>query len=419
VIHAGHGDAFDTILLGTDAVGYEAATYQDSTRGFIATLQYLSGAPAPIPNSIHYIALWDSPTVPNFGHMLFQETPGHSITIQKYDGVNGGGPAAQDGIVQIRIVENDYGLNRFAVYNDGRLRMQSLNATVGDQFNPSPFLELFGARWNGAASVSCSAQLVLNQVSATAGNSELRINIGDSGSETLIAMFTGTGHASGACLDMQTHNVINVGGITFSGAASLDLQGGDITTVDDITFQGSSSLLDLQGGDISNVDDLTFLNSSSVIDMQGGDITAVDDLTFGGSGSVITMNSGTIVGCGGLTMATSVGNLDLQNGTISNSGNITMKAGGANLDLQAGAIQNVTSIDGSSYARMLGFAADGDPGAVASTLMITNATGVGDGAQTNLKAPAQGTGTGPASLDAVGWFKVYDGTNTRWVPMFA
>jgi len=60
----------------------------------------------------------------------------------------------------------------------------------------------------------------------------------------------------------------------------------------------------------------------------------------------------------------------------------------------------------------------GDPGALAGVLGVTNATGLGNGAQTAVTAPLVGTGTGPATPTAVAqWLKVYDGATTRWIPM--
>jgi hypothetical protein len=58
-------------------------------------------------------------------------------------------------------------------------------------------------------------------------------------------------------------------------------------------------------------------------------------------------------------------------------------------------------------------------GSVAGTITITNAKGIGNGAITNLTAPALGTGTGPSSLTVAAWLKVYDGTTVRWIPMFS
>lgn len=55
---------------------------------------------------------------------------------------------------------------------------------------------------------------------------------------------------------------------------------------------------------------------------------------------------------------------------------------------------------------------------VAAMLGLTNAVGIGNGAQTAVTSPAHGTGTGPANAQVVTDFlKVYDGVNVRWIPV--
>jgi hypothetical protein len=62
----------------------------------------------------------------------------------------------------------------------------------------------------------------------------------------------------------------------------------------------------------------------------------------------------------------------------------------------------------------------GDGGARAGYFGLSNTSGIGNGANANIQAPSVGTGTGPANPNlVVKWTKVYDGLNTRWVPLFA
>jgi hypothetical protein len=62
----------------------------------------------------------------------------------------------------------------------------------------------------------------------------------------------------------------------------------------------------------------------------------------------------------------------------------------------------------------------GDGGARAGYFGLSNTSGIGNGANANIQAPAVGTGTGPANPNlVVKWAKVYDGLNARWVPLFA
>jgi hypothetical protein len=62
----------------------------------------------------------------------------------------------------------------------------------------------------------------------------------------------------------------------------------------------------------------------------------------------------------------------------------------------------------------------GDVGAgTALNLTLTNGTGIGNGANTNMQAPLKGTGGGPASAVLVtDWIKIYDGATTKWIPAF-
>jgi hypothetical protein len=62
----------------------------------------------------------------------------------------------------------------------------------------------------------------------------------------------------------------------------------------------------------------------------------------------------------------------------------------------------------------------GDNGSgTASQLMLTNATGIGNGANTNMQSPIVGTGSGPTSAVLVTkWLKIYDGATTKWIPAF-
>ena len=61
-----------------------------------------------------------------------------------------------------------------------------------------------------------------------------------------------------------------------------------------------------------------------------------------------------------------------------------------------------------------------DPGsAPTGALALTPTTGIGNGANGNIQAPAKGTGTGPATPGTVaGFMKVWQGTTAVWVPYF-
>lgn len=78
-----------------------------------------------------------------------------------------------------------------------------------------------------------------------------------------------------------------------------------------------------------------------------------------------------------------------------------------------------TSVDSSGTLHANGgLRSGGDPAGVAGYTTISNALGIGVDAAANLQAPAKGAGTGPASLTAVSWVKVYLGTAAHWLPAF-
>jgi hypothetical protein len=67
-----------------------------------------------------------------------------------------------------------------------------------------------------------------------------------------------------------------------------------------------------------------------------------------------------------------------------------------------------------------GLQVSGDLGAgTAARLTLTNAVGIGNGANTNMQAPLKGTGGGPTTATLVtDWIKIYDGATTKWIPAF-
>ncbi len=76
--------------------------------------------------------------------------------------------------------------------------------------------------------------------------------------------------------------------------------------------------------------------------------------------------------------------------------------------------------DGTRFIFTDAIAINGDSGAgTAGQLHLTNASGIGNGANTNMQAPLKGTGAGPTTATLVtNWIKIYDGTTTKWIPAF-
>jgi hypothetical protein len=214
-------------------------------------------------------------------------------------------------------------MTRWELDNDAVVKAYALLSSAGTPTRDAPSTYQYGSYWNGSASVRYGLRHHVD-VTATTPAANYDLLFGPAGAELVKFRFKsdGTLQMLTGDLDLQSHSIIGVAGLTFAGAASLDLGGGDIVGVDDFTFAaGGGGLLDLQGGDITGVDDLTAAGAGSVWDLQGGglamgggDITGVDDLTFAGATSVIDLQSGTIVACGGITFST--GLLDMQDRTI-------------------------------------------------------------------------------------------------------
>ncbi|MDX1421519.1 MAG: hypothetical protein R3322_00175 [Kiloniellales bacterium] len=263
VIHFGHGDAWDTILFGFGAVGYEAATFVDSTRGFIGTIQRdTMNVPLSLPNSVHFIGLWESTTVPNFaGCMLAQEQVGNAITIQKLSNALGGPPP--DGQEQMRLVENDYARSRYSLFNDGAVRLSPLVTDGVTTERNSPRFSLIGSSWDGAANEDLGA--VLTHVVTASGATpqhDLRFLIGPQFGESVAMLINGPNASSPLSLDLQTHAMLNASLIQMQAGGDIDLQGGDVLNPATITMQAGGDV-DLQGGDLLNVRGEAFLDGSA------------------------------------------------------------------------------------------------------------------------------------------------------------
>jgi hypothetical protein len=258
--HCGAGDAiFVTMFpqggLGgvLESVGYEASTYGNGTRGFIGTVQSNpgTGVPYALPNSSHFIGYWGSHVLPNYGQVYLQESPGHAILIQKLDAF---GQQAQDGNVQIRISENDFSRNRYAVHNNGTIHIASDVASAGTTTVSGPVYHSRGAYWNGAASVDFDGTF-----------------------NVVVDTVAPTGHLQFACGPASAPTIIG----TWSAAKVLNLQAGSIAAVTGITMNAGGGDIDMQGG---NCDNLARVRGAAAADLaigtNGSDIAKV---TSGGA----------------------------------------------------------------------------------------------------------------------------------------
>lgn len=203
VVHFGAGDAIYVAMFSDSAVAFEAATWANGSKGFISTFQADS-----LPNSTLYTALHEWDFVPNYGLFYASEAYARALTIQKRT-------TSPDGNDQIRIVENDFSRNRFSVYNNGVTRLESLPATSGTTTRDAPELQLRGAYWDGGGSVD--RNMLLQHVVSGAAASELRIRIGNTGTEAISVILRPTQ------LDMQENDIVAVNSVQGPAADTLEL----------------------------------------------------------------------------------------------------------------------------------------------------------------------------------------------------
>jgi hypothetical protein len=246
IIHFGAGDAIFCGLFASGAVAFESSSFTDGSKGIISTLQSTSGG-----NSVLLQTLWESTEfgggaghgiAPIRGALVCDQSPALGLTIRKWF-TSGVLNPATDGQRQIRIVENDFARDRFAVFNDGQVRISPLVADAGNTIRNSPAYTLRTAFWTGAASQDVDSQWIAVLLSASAADLQVRL-VMDSVPEYI---FTKT------ALDLQTNNILNVGVI--SGVASnVNFNNNTLNAITSITlFAGAGIGLDMQGRDIVSV----------------------------------------------------------------------------------------------------------------------------------------------------------------------
>src|SRR6185369_9449356 len=142
VVHNGSGDAHYVAQFGTGGcIGYEAASWSNGSTGFLADVQKDG-----LGNTILFNALWQQPTVPNYGLFVATDVPGNALTISKLAG-------ADDGQVQIRITEPSYSYNRYEVFSSGQVNQKATRSNSTVTTNNAPEHRLVATYWNGTANV--------------------------------------------------------------------------------------------------------------------------------------------------------------------------------------------------------------------------------------------------------------------------
>jgi len=279
VTHRGAGDAHYVGHFGVNGLGYESASWADGTTGFLADVQ-IDG----LPNSIMFNALWQQPTVPNYGLFVATDSSGHSLTISKLEGAN-------EGQVQIRITEPNYSSNRYEVYNSGQVSQIGPKSTSESTMNSSPEHRLVATYWDGNQSVDHHV-VFGHQMLSDSPASALYIKVGPYASEQTVCML------SPGQVDLQTSAVIACGGLTMkSGGANVDLQTGSVITCGGITMKAGGANIDLQAGSVVGSGGLSMKAGGGNVDLQGGvvvncnSVQTVSAMTFAANGFTVAQFS--------------------------------------------------------------------------------------------------------------------------------
>jgi len=235
VNHLGSGDAHYVAQFGSGGcIGYEAASWSNGSTGFLADVQKDG-----LGNTILFNALWQQPTVPNYGMFVATDSPGNALTISKLSG-------ADDGQVQIRITEPSYSYNRFEAYSSGQVNQKATRSTSSVVTNNAPEHRLVSTYWNGTQNVERHA-VIGHEMIDTTPNSAMYFRVGPYAAETTIMML------SPGQVDLQTSQIVTCGGITMkAGGANVDMQTGQMITCGGLTMKAGGANVDLQGGVVVN-----------------------------------------------------------------------------------------------------------------------------------------------------------------------
>jgi hypothetical protein len=255
LIHCGHGDGMYVAQFGTGGAGYECASFEDTTKGFISTNQVSGHA-----NVVLFNALWEQPDTPNYGMFYADQAKANALTIRKGTAAIG----ATGGLAQIRLCSNDFSRNFYTVYNSGRMDLSGSSATSGATKKESPELRLRAALWSTGA--SRNVDFVMKHVVATAtggGVTQCRWLLGRSGSEGIVAIL------SSSSLDLQLNSIVNVGSIQCLSNMDLYVDGALEGQLDTPAATAQTSLL------------LRFHNGSGVVSAKRVYVGAASSATAG------------------------------------------------------------------------------------------------------------------------------------------
>lgn len=278
VTHLGAGDAHYVGHFGANGLGYESASWADGTTGFLADVQ-IPG----LSNSIMFNALWEQPTIPNYGMFVATAVPANALTISKYD-------TTHEGNVQIRITEPNYGYDRFEVFNSGQVNQIALHSTSTATLTNAPEHRLVASYWNGSASVEQHA--VIGHAMDSAGSSHMYVKVGPYASEQTVFLL------SPGQVDLQTSQIVTCGGLSMkAGGANVDMQTGSVLTCGGLSMKAGGANIDMQTGSVVTCGGLSMKAGGANVDMQGGvivncnSVQSASGMTVAASGTVVAQFS--------------------------------------------------------------------------------------------------------------------------------
>jgi len=253
VTHLGSGDAHYVAQFGSGGcIGYEAASWSNGSTGFLADVQKDG-----LGNSILFNALWQQPTVPNYGLFVATDVPGNALTISKLAG-------ADDGQVQIRITEPSYSYNRYEVFSSGQVNQKATRSTSTVTTNNAPEHRLVSTYWDGTQNVERHA-VIGHEMFDTSPNSAIYFRVGPYAAEQTVCMM------SPGLFDLQASQIVACGGLTMkAGGANVDMQTGSIITLGGITMKAGGGNIDMQTGSVVTAGGLSMKAGGGNVDLQGG-----------------------------------------------------------------------------------------------------------------------------------------------------
>lgn len=209
----------------------------------------------------------------------------------------------------------------------------------------------------------------------------------------------------GTAFNFTDKIIVSSGGVAITGSSSIS--GGLTVSSGGLAVTGGISIADAAARLVGGATSLSLRNNANSLDNVL--VTDAGAVTIRG-GLTLTLSSITMAGAAPIINMTGAGTSQITGGTV-----------GIQFANNAASFVNLLIADGGLVTvSRNSLAVGGDAGSgTAAQLTLTNAVGIGNGANTNMQSPLKGTGGGPTSAILVtDWIKIYDGATTKWIPAF-